>query len=77
MGVQNLKDGETKERDVCTLDGTVDWHGQPAIKSKSGGWVAGIIILCKTILPSLSLSLSLSYTPKMTHKSTYFSISFY
>lgn len=45
---QNLQGGETKEeREVCTLDGTIDWHGQPAIRSKSGGWVAGIIILCK------------------------------
>lgn len=36
-----------EEGEVCTLDGTVDWHGRPAIKSKSGGWVAGTIILCK------------------------------
>lgn len=60
--VQNLQGGETKEeREVCTLDGTIDWHGQPAIRSKSGGWVAGIIILCKA--PN-HLSLSLSYTTK-------------
>ncbi|KAG7011521.1 Protein NRT1/ PTR FAMILY 7.3 [Cucurbita argyrosperma subsp. argyrosperma] len=51
---ENLKDGETKERDVCTLDGTVDWHGQPAIKSKSGGWVAGIIILLNQGLATLA-----------------------
>ena len=47
--VQNLQGDETKEeREICTLDGTIDWHGQPAIRSKTGGWVAGIIILCKT-----------------------------
>lgn len=46
-----LKD---EEEGICTtLDGTVDWHGRPAIRSKSGRWLAGIIILCK-----LSLSLS-------------------
>lgn len=28
-----------------TLDGTVDYHGRPAVRSKSGSWVAGIIIL--------------------------------
>ena len=59
---QNLQGGETKEeREVCTLDGTIDWHGQPAIRSKSGGWVAGIIILCKA--PNhLSFKLFLSLT---------------
>jgi peptide/histidine transporter 3/4 len=40
--------GKFKEgREECTFDGTVDWHGRPAIKDKSGQWVAGIIILCK------------------------------
>lgn len=36
-----------KDLEECTLDGTVDWHGHPAIKNKSGKWIAGIIILCK------------------------------
>lgn len=40
--------GKFKEnQEECTLDGTVDWHGHPAIKKKSGQWVAGIIILRK------------------------------
>ena len=38
-----FKEGEGE----CTFDGTVDWHGRPAIKAKSGQWAAGIIILCK------------------------------
>ncbi|XP_022155555.1 protein NRT1/ PTR FAMILY 7.3-like [Momordica charantia] len=37
-----------------TLDGTVDWHGRPAIRSKSGTWVAGIIILLNQGLATLA-----------------------
>lgn len=36
-----------EEPEGITLDGSVDWHGRPAIRDKSGTWVAGIIILCK------------------------------
>jgi len=36
--------GDTEE---LTLDGSVDWHGRPAIRAKSGRWVAGTIVLCK------------------------------
>ncbi|OVA04201.1 hypothetical protein BVC80_1409g2 [Macleaya cordata] len=34
-----------EEKYECTLDGTVDRHGRPAIRAKSGRWVAGILIL--------------------------------
>lgn len=36
-----------EEAEELTLDGSVDWHGRPAIRAKSGRWVAGTIILCK------------------------------
>ncbi|KAK2969533.1 hypothetical protein RJ640_029826 [Escallonia rubra] len=36
--------GEFREGS-CTLDGTVDVHGRPAIRERSGRWVAGTIIL--------------------------------
>ncbi|KAG5248970.1 proton-dependent oligopeptide transport family protein [Salix suchowensis] len=39
---EKIKEGEDQE---CTFDGTVDWHGRPAIRAKSGQWAAGIIIL--------------------------------
>ncbi|KAL5550942.1 hypothetical protein UlMin_001118 [Ulmus minor] len=49
------EDPELKEEGaVCTLDGTVDWHGHPAIKTKSGQWVAGIIILLNQGLITLA-----------------------
>ncbi|EEF42451.1 protein NRT1/ PTR FAMILY 7.3 [Ricinus communis] len=42
------------DQDECTLDGTVDWHGQPAMRKKSGKWVAGIIILLNQGLATLA-----------------------
>lgn len=41
MQVMKKKEGEEEE----TRDGTVDYHGRPSIRSNSGQWVAGIIIL--------------------------------
>lgn len=34
-----------KGQEVCTLDGTVDYHGRPAIRERSGNWVAGVLLL--------------------------------
>ncbi|XP_065880072.1 protein NRT1/ PTR FAMILY 7.3 [Euphorbia lathyris] len=42
------------DQERCTLDGTVDWEGRPAIKHKSGQWVAGIIILLNQALATLA-----------------------
>ncbi|GLT34702.1 hypothetical protein SLA2020_092030 [Shorea laevis] len=42
------------EKEECTLDGTVDWRGQPAIKAKTGNWIAGIIILLNQGLATLA-----------------------
>jgi hypothetical protein len=38
---------DTMEELCCgrTQDGSVDFRGKPALKRKSGGWLAGIIIL--------------------------------
>lgn len=43
-----------EDQDACTLDGTVDMHGRPAIRTKSGRWVAGIIILLNQGLATLA-----------------------
>ncbi|KAI3937722.1 hypothetical protein MKW92_023223 [Papaver armeniacum] len=40
--------------DEYTLDGTVDRHGRPSIRGKSGGWFAGIIILVNQGLATLA-----------------------
>lgn len=31
--------------EVCTLDGAVDRHGHPAVRERTGTWVAAILIL--------------------------------
>ncbi|KAJ6327175.1 hypothetical protein OIU78_014124 [Salix suchowensis] len=54
---EKIKEGEDQE---CTFDGTVDWHGRPAIRAKSGQWAAGIIILCIRISNSNVLVLLLN-----------------
>lgn len=35
----------TEEECDYTLDGAVDFKGHPALKGKSGGWLAGTLIL--------------------------------
>ncbi|KAM6557459.1 hypothetical protein CsatB_004478 [Cannabis sativa] len=45
---------EEEGGEVFTLDGTVDWHDRPAIRTKSGGWVAGTIILLNQGLVTLA-----------------------
>lgn len=37
--------GEKDERYEYTLDGSVDARGRPAAKGKTGGWVAGALLL--------------------------------
>ncbi|CAN0908209.1 Protein NRT1/ PTR FAMILY 7.3 [Linum grandiflorum] len=37
-----------------TMDGTVDWKGRPALKSKTGNWTAAIIILVNQGLATLA-----------------------
>ncbi|KAG8473836.1 hypothetical protein CXB51_035936 [Gossypium anomalum] len=44
----------TKEEEDYTLDGTVDRHGQPAIRSKTGTWVSGILLLVNQGLATLA-----------------------
>lgn len=36
-----------EEEQECTNDGTIDFHGMPAIRGKTGTWKAGIVLLCK------------------------------
>ncbi|KAK6935015.1 Proton-dependent oligopeptide transporter family [Dillenia turbinata] len=43
-----------QEEEECTLDGTVDRHGRPAIRTKTGKLVAGIIILLNQGLATLA-----------------------
>lgn len=49
-GVGKVKNGQ----EVFTLDGTVDWHGRPAIRKRTGTWVAGVLILVNQGLATLA-----------------------
>ncbi|XP_047167454.1 protein NRT1/ PTR FAMILY 7.3-like [Vigna umbellata] len=42
------------DTEELTLDGSVDWHGRPAIRAKSGRWVAGTIVLLNQGLATLA-----------------------
>ncbi|KAL4602174.1 hypothetical protein ACB092_10G034400 [Castanea dentata] len=54
LSKRNLQGKFKEDQDACTLDGTVDMHGRPAIRTKSGRWVAGIIILLNQGLATLA-----------------------
>lgn len=43
MGKEIVKKKKTEEE--CTLDGSVDRHGRPAVRRTSGNWFAAILIL--------------------------------
>lgn len=47
--------GEREKPEVYTRDGTVDRFGRPAIKCKSGGWKAAILILVNQVLSIFAL----------------------
>ncbi|KAL4342594.1 hypothetical protein GQ457_08G025540 [Hibiscus cannabinus] len=46
-------EGKLKEAE-CSEDGSVDWHGRPAVKANSGQWTAGTIILLNQGLATLA-----------------------
>ncbi|KAF8107027.1 hypothetical protein N665_0128s0009 [Sinapis alba] len=49
-----MKKKEGSEEEEETRDGTVDYYGRPSIRSNSGKWVAGIIILVNQGLATLA-----------------------
>lgn len=42
-----------EEKAECTQDGTVDFHGQPAISSKTGKWKACAFLVGMQIIDSV------------------------
>ncbi|XP_038684953.1 protein NRT1/ PTR FAMILY 7.2-like [Tripterygium wilfordii] len=43
-----------KEQEISTLDGSVDRHGHPAIRTRTGTWVAGVLLLVNQGLATLA-----------------------
>ncbi|KAL6524655.1 hypothetical protein OROHE_016326 [Orobanche hederae] len=54
MGKKNVKPQAEEEECECTLDGSVDRQGRPAVRSRSGSWGAGILILVNQGLATLA-----------------------
>ncbi|KAA8515779.1 hypothetical protein F0562_018610 [Nyssa sinensis] len=52
--MDNKKKEIVKEQEGFTLDGTVDQHGRPALRGRTGRWVAGILILVNQGLATLA-----------------------
>ncbi|XP_057980428.1 protein NRT1/ PTR FAMILY 7.2-like [Malania oleifera] len=53
---ENCADEKIKktERECCTLDGSTDRHGHPAVRGKTGAWTSGILILVNQGLATLA-----------------------
>ncbi|XP_060219096.1 protein NRT1/ PTR FAMILY 7.3-like [Lycium barbarum] len=52
MGERDEKLGNPEEE--ITLDGTVDKHGRPAVRAKTGRWFAGVLLLVNQGLATLA-----------------------
>ncbi|XP_076912074.1 protein NRT1/ PTR FAMILY 7.3-like [Bidens hawaiensis] len=52
--MESLNISTKGNKETNTMDGTVDFHGQPAIKAKTGRWTAGTIILVNQGLVTLA-----------------------
>ncbi|GKF28191.1 NRT1/ PTR family 7.3-like protein [Tanacetum coccineum] len=40
--------------DECTRDCSLDWHGKPAVKRKTGGWKSGMLLLVDAVNEGLA-----------------------
>ncbi|XP_020219741.1 protein NRT1/ PTR FAMILY 7.2-like [Cajanus cajan] len=47
-------EGNVKEQEVCTTDGSIDSHGHPAIRQRTGTWVTAVLILVNQGLATLA-----------------------
>lgn len=51
---EKIRDEEVQELEECTSDGSVDRYGKPAVRSKTGRWGLGILILVNQGLATLA-----------------------
>ncbi|KAJ0836927.1 putative proton-dependent oligopeptide transporter family, MFS transporter superfamily [Helianthus annuus] len=52
----NLQNVKNMLLDECTRDGSLDWHGKPAVKRKTGGWKSGMLLLVNEGLATLAFT---------------------
>ncbi|GKC35177.1 NRT1/ PTR family 7.3-like protein, partial [Tanacetum coccineum] len=51
-----MKNVKARLLDECTRDGSLDWHGKPAVKRKTGGWKSGMLLLVNEGLATLAFT---------------------
>ncbi|ESW11561.1 hypothetical protein PHAVU_008G040600 [Phaseolus vulgaris] len=49
-----MKGKMNRDNEVCTSDGAIDSHGNPAVRTRTGTWVTGILILVNQGLATLA-----------------------
>ncbi|XP_054782176.1 protein NRT1/ PTR FAMILY 7.2-like isoform X1 [Prosopis cineraria] len=54
QGSATVMERRTKEVEDYTLDGSTDWHGNPAGRARTGTWVSGYLILVNQGLATLA-----------------------
>ncbi|XP_019187809.1 PREDICTED: protein NRT1/ PTR FAMILY 7.2-like [Ipomoea nil] len=58
MACLNISKMDPREENVgrgeCTLDGSIDKHGRPAVRATTGGWVSGVLLLVNQGLATLA-----------------------
>ncbi|KAL6130419.1 hypothetical protein ACLB2K_068798 [Fragaria x ananassa] len=54
QGYVEEENSQKKMTETCTMDGAVDWNGRPAIRGRSGSWVAAVLILVNQGLATLA-----------------------
>ncbi|XP_016545564.2 protein NRT1/ PTR FAMILY 7.3 isoform X4 [Capsicum annuum] len=54
MACLNIDKMMKNEKDEYTLDGTVNKHGQPAVRARTGRWFAGVLLLVNQGLATLA-----------------------
>ncbi|XP_059633766.1 protein NRT1/ PTR FAMILY 7.3-like [Cornus florida] len=50
----DIEENIVKQQENCTLDGTVDHRGHPAVRRRTGTWIAAILILVNQGLATLA-----------------------
>ncbi|KAF4388164.1 hypothetical protein CsatB_007190 [Cannabis sativa] len=50
----DIEEVKKQKKEEQTLDGSVDRHGRPAIRGRSGSWIAGVLILVNQGLATLA-----------------------
>lgn len=43
--LNQLENGQERLENACTKDGSLDRHGKPALKGRTGGWRCGMLLL--------------------------------